>query len=320
MKIFLPLCTLILAASACVPAAPQIAIETPQAAATPSPAPTSTLAALPPSPTHTPTLTPAASVPALTMDLLRNAEYALPVSQKTVKLLEGRYQAGSGTDYVDVVMITPVGFGDLDGDGTADAAVVLGENTGGSGTFESLVVVLNRDGSPLQADTVQIGDRVRVNSITIEDQKITLDEFVRGPQDGMCCPSQPETVIYRYSHASLWVSRLMTRTPQGAERAIQIDSPLDGAQVGSSLLVKGSETIAPFENNLVYQLDSEKNEPLAKGSVTANASTPGGPAVFETAIDLSSLPAGQVFRLSISDLSAADGAVLARSSIELVRK
>ena len=46
-------------------------------------------------------------------------------------------------------MMDLVAFGDLDGDGIWDAAVVLEANGGGSGTFRSLEAVVNEDGAPV---------------------------------------------------------------------------------------------------------------------------------------------------------------------------
>ncbi len=75
--------------------------------------PTSTQA---PSATPLPTFTPAVSQPgptaaatgaALTVDELGNMQFKLPVSQKTVKLVDGKYEAGSGADYLLVTMCWP---------------------------------------------------------------------------------------------------------------------------------------------------------------------------------------------------------------------
>ena len=44
----------------------------------------------------------------------------------------------------------PIAFGDLNGDGAADAAVIIATNSSGSGTFVALVAVLNDGGSPAQ--------------------------------------------------------------------------------------------------------------------------------------------------------------------------
>jgi len=134
-------------------------------------------------------------------------QFKLPVSQKTVKLVDGKYEAGSGADYLLVTMADPIAFGDINGDGLADAALILGENTGGSGVFESLVVVFNQGGVPTQWADIQIGDRVKVNSLAIQGQQVVMQMLVSGPNDPMCCPSLAETRTYSLTKGGLFLSR-----------------------------------------------------------------------------------------------------------------
>ncbi len=96
-----------------------------------------------------------------------------------------------------------VAYGDLNGDGIADAAVRLTVNTGGSGVFNYLVTMVSRDGISQQAASVLLGDRVKVNSISIGDGVITVDEIVQGPDEPLCCPTQPKTVKYRLIDGNL---------------------------------------------------------------------------------------------------------------------
>jgi hypothetical protein len=272
---------------------------------------------LPPTAIVLPTTAPAATVAPLTAAMLQNMEYTLPASQKTVKLTDGKYEAGSGADYLSVGMAEPIGFGDLNGDGLADAAVVLGENTGGSGVFESLVVVLNQAGAPKQGPSVQIGDRVQVKTISIQAGQITLDEIVPGPQDPMCCPTQPVTETFRLTMGGLFLDRLVSKAADGTERAIRIDAPAGGDQVGDSLHVTGTETIAPFENNLVYRIYDSKNNLLGEGTLTTQASAAGSPAAFDTTLDLSKIASGTQVWLEIMDISAPDGSTLALTTLAL---
>ena len=77
------------------------------------------------------------------------------------------------------------------------AAVVLVANPGGSGTFSELALVIQKGGPPSNIGTFLLGDRVRINSVTIEDGLIQVDMYTQGPQDPMCCPNQH--VINTYS-------------------------------------------------------------------------------------------------------------------------
>jgi hypothetical protein len=83
--------------------------------------------------------------------------------------------------------------GDLDADGVPDAAVLLATNTGGSGTFHDLAVMLNREGRPANAATAFLGDRVLVERLRILQGEIQLDLTMHGPADPMCCPSVEAT-------------------------------------------------------------------------------------------------------------------------------
>ena len=151
-------------------------------------------------------------------------------------------------------MLDTVAFGDLNGDGIGDAAIILVENGGGSGEFESVVAVLDPGGVPTQAGQAQLGDRVRINSMAINSGMIELDTLVQGPNDPMCCPSLPETQSFRMVGNTLWLTRLTSRTPDNQERSITINAPADGAQVTNPFTVSGSVTIAPFENTLAYRV------------------------------------------------------------------
>ena len=75
----------------------------------------------------------------------------------------------------------------------ADAAVVLITDPGGSGTFYDLVAVLDRKGNAIPVATTNLGDRIVINSLTIEDGQIVVDMLTRSPDEPMAAePSQPE--------------------------------------------------------------------------------------------------------------------------------
>ena len=129
-------------------------IQTHSAPASPSRPPLPTDTAVPPVPSATPVPpTPAA----LTLDMLRNGTYYAPYYNRTVTLVNGAYSEGSGADLYSVQMLDTVAFGDLNGDGTGDAAILLVENSGGSGEFESVVAVLNMGGAAFPGRTGPAG-------------------------------------------------------------------------------------------------------------------------------------------------------------------
>jgi hypothetical protein len=132
----------------------------------------------------------------LSAAVLRSATYtSLYVEEGEVLLGGGIFE---DTARRVVVFFQPeYAVGDLDGDGSPDAAVVLATETGGSGTFVDLAVVLNRDGRPENVATAFLGDRVPVDRIRIVDGEIQVDLTMHGPADPMCCPSLEVTRKFR---------------------------------------------------------------------------------------------------------------------------
>jgi hypothetical protein len=288
-------------------------------------APVAATATLPAAPTDTLTplqpATPTVGNAPLTTQQLRNMQYSLPFYNRTVSLTDGTYQKGTGSDsYSAMLLDNAVAFGDLDNDGIADAAVVVAENGGGSGEFESLVAVLDQVGTPVQAGVVELGDRVQINSVVIQNGQIVLKMLVQGPNDPLCCPSLPVTETYILAKGNLVLVHLNSQTTDGRDRAIQIESPTAGSKVGSSVEVKGSVSIAPFENTLGYRLYDEANSQIDEGSITVAADSAGAAGTFDATIDLSKVASGSTFRLVLLDSSAADGSTLALDSVELVKE
>jgi hypothetical protein len=144
---------------------------------------------------------PSPAWPALTLGQLRNAAYRTEFSGGgPVRLLDGVYREaaapGSSTGLF-VALADQAAFGDLDRDGSPDAAVVLAVNPGGSGTFHYLAAVFNRRGTPEFQDSALLGDRVKLRGVWISGGLITVEMTAHGPDDPYCCPSQEITRVYR---------------------------------------------------------------------------------------------------------------------------
>lgn len=284
--------------------------SSPASPAGPSPAPV--IQASP-----TPALT---SVPALTVDQLKNASYQLVFqdSHKTIQLTNGIYQNGSdpaSPDYADVTLVGEMAFGDLNGDGIDDAAVLLAENYGGTGVFVSVVAMINQNGKAVQASAEMIDDRPMINSISIKDGQIFLDATVHGPNDPGCCAAQPVKQVYRFVGGKLVFTSISMKTANGLERIITIDSPVDGSSASWPLTITGKVTIAPFENNLLYVVFDANNNQLKQGPFLVNADQPGSPGTFSLPLDLSSSGVSGPIRIQIEDSSPADGSILALGSV-----
>ena len=142
-----------------------------------------------------------AVTPVLTLEALKNAEYASEFSSKgKARLSDGRFEEAIAPGSATKLIITFTdwhAFGDLNGDGLSDAAVILVPNPGGSGTFYTLEAVVNDDGLPKPIASTLLGDRIKINAVTLQAGKVTVDMVTHGKNDPMCCPTQPVTQTYR---------------------------------------------------------------------------------------------------------------------------
>ena len=137
----------------------------------------------------------------LTLEALKNAAYLSEwPADGVAQLVDGEYEEeivpGAASKLVIVFYPDMYAFGDLDGDGVEDAAVVLATSGGGSGTFISLEAVINDEGTPHHVATAFLGDRVEINSVAIESGEITVDMVTHGPDDPLCCPTLEVTQEY----------------------------------------------------------------------------------------------------------------------------
>jgi putative hemolysin len=139
------------------------------------------------------TCTPKKAGAALTLDALKNAEYQseFPASKKA-RLADGKYEEEivPGTASKLTLVLYPVyAMGDLNGDGADDAAVILVADSGGSGSFYHLAAVVNQNGTPKHIASTSLGDRVKIEAISIQSGVITVNMVTHGPQDPLCCPT-----------------------------------------------------------------------------------------------------------------------------------
>ncbi|MEJ2735224.1 MAG: META domain-containing protein [Anaerolineae bacterium] len=128
---------------------------------------------------------------AFALETLQNAEYQTEWTREgTVRLEDGEYQApaapGSASEIV-IALTEHIAVGELSGQPAATP--ILFSSGGGSGTFYELHVLVERNGQPYDVAWTQLGDRVQINSVAIEDNQIAVDMVTHGPDDPMCCPT-----------------------------------------------------------------------------------------------------------------------------------
>ena len=120
------------------------------------------------------------------------------IYQQAITLIDGHWEgesyAAGGASRPSAGLITnSYLIGDLDGDDTEEAVVMLWQSSGGSGVFSYLAVFAWRNGEIVNTGTAPIGDRVQVRSAQIDGKQIIIDVIQQGPDDAACCPSQKAT-------------------------------------------------------------------------------------------------------------------------------
>lgn len=143
----------------------------------------------------------------LSMLLIENAQYDSPL-WGTFVLTGGVYyrtpaEPGASPDVYSTKLAGSVAYGDLDADGTEDAAVVLQTHNGGNGNTKELAALLNQNGQPYNVSTVDIGSMVALESLQVQAGEIIVTERIQGPNDPLCCPGQLTVLRFRLQNGQL---------------------------------------------------------------------------------------------------------------------
>jgi heat shock protein HslJ len=143
---------------------------------------------------ESPAAPPANNGNRLTVNQLKNATYS-GIYETPVTLANGSYEGepfvegGAARPTVEYIENSTV-YGDLNGDGIDDAALLLVESSGGSGVFTFVGSQLNQDSQPVDSGAVMLGDRTQIISMVIENNQVVVEVVTQGPDDPMCCPTQ----------------------------------------------------------------------------------------------------------------------------------
>ena len=141
-------------------------------------------------------------------DRVRNYRYYLTFGKQYVQLKNGRFNKGNNPENVLNVELKDFFLGDLDGNGTDDAAVILVHNSMGSGSFFELTTLVaeSDDDFIRQTNSIPLGDRIILHSLSITSGKILLDLTVHQPGDPSCCPTK--RVVRKFTFANDRISEL----------------------------------------------------------------------------------------------------------------
>ncbi len=194
---------------------------------------------------------------------LKNLPYTLvSLDGKTVTLDSGEYQ--NPEEHIYVTYIKTVAYGDVTGDGTEDALVLLGANSGGSGIFTDLAVVTtDTSATATNIATTLLGDRVDVRDVTIADGDVAVAMVTQGPNEPMCCGTLQVTVTYRWQDGTLAeISRTENGYLNGVENFYNPDT-FKNITLNSTIVPSGTITLADgtFEDDnarVIAKLDTNQ--------------------------------------------------------------
>ena len=226
--------------------------------------------------------------------MLENGTYFAPDHDEIITLVDGQWIDQEAGWHYGFVGLENIAFGDLDNDGIEDAAVTLRENMGGTLWTESVLVILNRDGIPVQSANREVYHWTGfVTGMMVLQGQIILEENLHDWDDPNCCPSLPAVETMQFLSEGHLVQRRFISIAEGERREIAIASPVEGTVVSCSIHVKGSVYHTPLDNLLYYSIRNLVEEELASGSFSINANGTNAGGTFDTSIDLSMVPAGE---------------------------
>jgi hypothetical protein len=113
-----------------------------------------------------------------------NASYTIEGRQVHLSTGHAEVEAapGSATKIKTSVFGKPV-YGDLDGDGDEDAALLFVHDPGGSGTFYYVAVAVNVNGAYRGTNAVLLGDRVAPQDLRVRNGVIVVNYADRRPEE-----------------------------------------------------------------------------------------------------------------------------------------
>jgi heat shock protein HslJ len=194
---------------------------------------------------------------ALTIGQARNASIS-GVYDTTVTLTDGVFEGapfdqGGASRPRLIVMRDLVALGNLDGAPGDEAAMMLAENSGGSGEMVYLSAIGLRAGAPASIGTIAVGDRTKIVTFGISGADVVMEVIEAGPNDPACCPTQVATKVYALEGGALKLKgseakgTLSMALFAGAEwTAVEIDGvPISGVDRRPTATVAG-DRIAGF--------------------------------------------------------------------------
>jgi hypothetical protein len=129
------------------------------------------------------------------------------IGGKKVDLINGRSEKEAAPGSVSKITTAVLGnptVGDLNDDGRPDAALILFQNSGGTGTFIYTAASINRNGEYHGTNAVLLGDRITVYRVSIRNGVIVVDYRDRKSNEHMAAkPSVPRSAYFIFQNGEL---------------------------------------------------------------------------------------------------------------------
>ncbi len=91
---------------------------------------------------------------------------------------------------------------DFNNDEAGDIFVITVTNSGGTGWFYELLAFKNLDGVEEYVGKTNIGDRIKINNVSADKNRVTIDMITQGPGEGLCCGTMRKVATYLFDGAT----------------------------------------------------------------------------------------------------------------------
>jgi hypothetical protein len=174
---------------------------------------------------------------------VKNMTYMM--GEETFTLVNGvaekTFPPGSASKNTLRIFGEPV-YGDLNGDENAtDAAILLQNDTGGSGTFYYAVLVMNDNGVYFPTNSMFLGDRIAPQTVEIHDGRAVYNIVERRADEPFTTPPSMGKSVWVYYDAKTneigeWVKDFEGEV---LNKNIFVTNPISNTEISSPLVVTG---------------------------------------------------------------------------------
>ncbi len=198
------------------------------------------------------------------------------IEDEPVTLVNGRAETNSSSTTAVTTIFGQPTLGDLNGDGTPDAAVMLTEDAGGSGTFFYVAVAIKTTNGTQGTNPILLGDRIAPQNVEIKNGRIVVNYADRKLNEPMTTPPSVGVSAYLLLDGTV-LKRAQPPTPTPTSSStkndlIRLDTPLPNQIITSPLIIKGqARGTWFFEASFPVSLTDASGKILAQGIAQAKS-------------------------------------------------